>query len=219
MVDSNSRRLEAMRDKLLEPMLAAAVFDGFTRNALAEAAELVGETAATAEAAFPDGAASVLTFWSQRADAAAVAILQTDEAKTWRIRDKVTNSVTARLEYLARNKEAARRAAATLALPTFAPLGARLVWRSADAIWRGLGDVSTDFNFYTKRAILSGVISTTTARWLADDDPDFAATRSFLADRIGNVMAFEKAKAQARKFALDPAKLVGALARARYPFR
>ena len=63
-----------------------------------------------------------------------------------------------------------------------------------------MGDASTDFNFYSKRAILSGVLSATFARWLGDDSDDEAATKAFLAARIDNVMQFEKLKARVRSF-------------------
>ncbi len=82
-----------------------------------------------------------------------------------------------------------------------------------------MGDPSTDFNFYSKRAILSGVWSTTFARWLGDDSEDEAATKEFLAARIDNVMQFEKFKARLRDTGFDPEGMFGWLAKARYPER
>ncbi|MEO0879331.1 MAG: COQ9 family protein, partial [Pseudomonadota bacterium] len=85
-----------------------------------------------------------------------------------------------------------------------------------DRIWRGLGDKSTDFNFYSKRTILSGVWSTTFARWLADDTDELEATKSFLADRIANVMQIEKFKAQVQKTNIDPLAPLKILSKIRY---
>ena len=73
-----------------------------------------------------------------------------------------------RLEILKPHKEAARRAAAFLSLPLNAALGAKLLYRTVDAMWRAAGDTSTDFNFYTKRAILAGVYASTLMRWFND---------------------------------------------------
>ena len=68
------------------------------------------------------------------------------------------------------------------------------------AIERGpYRDTSTDFNFYTKRAILAGVYGATLVRWFNDADKDAAATDAFLDARIENVMQFEKLKAGAKK--------------------
>ena len=104
-----------------------------------------------------------------------------------------------------------------MALPTSGLLGPRLAWATADAIWRGLGDKSTDFNFYSKRGILSGVWTSTFARWLADDSDDEAATKAFLDARIDNVMQIEKVKARVRDLEFDPTKPIEALAKLRYP--
>ncbi len=82
-----------------------------------------------------------------------------------------------------------------LALPANAPLGLKLLYRTVDAIWYAAGDTSTDFNFYTKRATLAGVYSSTFFYWLNDRSEGSEATWSFLDRRIDNVMRFEKWKA------------------------
>ena len=84
-----------------------------------------------------------------------------------------------------------------LSLPMNAALGAKLMYRTVDAMWRAVGDTSTDFNFYTKRGILAGVYGATAMRWFTDDSDDQKATEEFLAARIDNVMQFEKFKAKA----------------------
>ena len=66
-------------------------------------------------------------------------------------------------------------------------------------MWRAAGDTSTDFNFYSKRAILAGVYSATLLRWFNDSGEDEAATWAFLSDRIENVMQFEKFKAKLKE--------------------
>jgi ubiquinone biosynthesis protein COQ9 len=94
-----------------------------------------------------------------------------------------------------------------------------LVWRTADRIWRALGDTSTDGNYYSKRAILSGVIASTYARWFADESPDHEATWTFLDARIANVMQFEKFKAQLKPLSEGVQTAIGVAARFRYPGR
>ena len=39
------------------------------------------------------------------------------------------------------------------------PLGLRLAWESADALWRWAGDTATDENHYSKRVLLAGILS------------------------------------------------------------
>jgi ubiquinone biosynthesis protein COQ9 len=208
-----------VRESILSEVLKAAAFEGFTPVSLARAAASAGQTKASLAAAFPAGATDLLAYWSSQADAAAATAIGFPHSPPLKIREKVARGIEARLDYLRPHKEAARRAAAFLALPHNAPHAARLVWASADAIWRAMCDPSTDFSFYSKRAILCGVLSATFARWLGDDSEDEAATKAFLAARIDNVMLFEKLKARVRDSGFDPEGMFGWLAKMRYPER
>lgn len=208
---------DAIRARLLTPALEAAAFDGFTPLMLRRAAERAGVSEAEAAAAFPTGVIGLVEYWSHEADKASAAALKSEAAKALKIREKVALGVEARIDYLRPHKEAARRAAAWLALPMNAATGARLLWNASDAIWRGLDDKSTDFNFYSKRTILSGVLSSTLARWFADDGEGETATKEFLRARIENVMQFEKLKAKVRDAGFDPEGMWGWLAKMRYP--
>lgn len=208
---------EAEGRAILKALLARAAFDGWTGAALAAAARDAGETPAVLAAAFPRGVTDALKQWSLEADREMRTAMAGPDFAGLKIREKVAFAVRARLAALRPHKEAARRAAATLALPVYAPLAAELAWKTADSIWRGLADTSTDFNFYTKRAILAGVWTSTLARWLADDSDGEEATSAFLDARIENVMQIEKAKTKLRELNIDPAAPLAWLAKLRYP--
>lgn len=208
---------EPARRRLLEAALIEAAFDGWNGAMIDKAARGAGLEPSVVAAAFPGGVRDLLRYWSIRADETMAEAMAGPDFAALKIREKVAFAVNARLDVLRPHKEAARRAAALLALPTSGMLGAQLAWKTADAVWRGLGDKSTDFNFYSKRGILTGVWTSTVARWLADDSDDEAATQAFLEARIANVMEIEKAKAQIRKLGLDPAAPIRALAKLRYP--
>jgi ubiquinone biosynthesis protein COQ9 len=124
-----------------------------------------------------------------------IATIEAADLDQLRFRDKVAFSVRARLNAV-QDKEAVRRGAALFALPFQAADGAKLIWGTADAIWRALGDTSEDINWYTKRATLSGVYASCVVYWLGDDSIGAQATDAFIDRRIDDVMQFEKAKAQ-----------------------
>ena len=208
---------EPARRKLLDAALIWAAFDGWNGAMMDKAARGAGLEPSVVAAAFPGGARDLLRYWSIRADEAMRDAMADPAFSDLKIREKVAFAVNARLDVLRPHKEEARRAAALLALPISGLLGAQLAWKTADAIWRGLGDKSTDFNFYSKRGILTGVWTSVFARWLADDSEDEAATQAFLDARIANVMEIEKAKGRIRKLGLDPAAPIRALAKLRYP--
>ncbi|HWF63665.1 MAG TPA: COQ9 family protein, partial [Rhizomicrobium sp.] len=123
-----------------------------------------------------------------------------------KIRNRIKVAVLTRLALLAPNKEAARSAAALMTLPMHAGRGAKMMYRTVDAMWRAAGDTTTDFNFYTKRGILAGVYGSVLVRWFNDTGEDEKATEAFLDARIENVMQFEKFKAKAKEvFSTFPA--------------
>lgn len=213
----DSSVFDAEGREILTALLRRAAFEGWTARALEAAARDAGHSPAVLAAAFPAGPADALRAWSMDADAAMLAAMQTPEFAGLKTREKVAFAVRARIAALRPHKEAARRAAATLALPIHAPLAADLAWKTADAIWRGLNDKSTDFNFYSKRGILTGVWLSTLTHWLGDDSEGEASTDAFLDARIENVMQIEKLKGKVRELNIDPAKPLEWLARLRYP--
>ena len=190
---------DELRQAVLNATLPHAAFDGFTDMVLQKGGAEAGLDKADVARLFEDGPASLLEYYSSRTDAEMERRLGEMDLKAMKIRMRIATAVKTRLAVLKPHKEAARRAAAMLALPMHAALGAKLVYRTVDAMWRAAGDTSTDFNFYTKRGILAGVYGSTAMRWFNDTSEDEAATDAFLADRIENVMQFEKFKAKAKE--------------------
>ncbi|MCG6901677.1 MAG: COQ9 family protein [Rhodobacter sp.] len=188
-------------DALLDAALAHVAFEGWSPATFAAAVAAAGVSPEAARAACPRGALDLAMAYHRRGDAAMLARMAAADLESMKIRERVTFAVRARIEAID-DKEAVRRGATLFALPQNAGEGARLVWGTADAIWTALGDGSDDINWYTKRMILGGVYSATVLFWLGDDNPGNDATWAFLDRRIGDVMQFEKFKAQLRGNAL-----------------
>jgi ubiquinone biosynthesis protein COQ9 len=194
---------EALKEAVLEKALDLAPELGFSDALLARAAKEADAGAEMMLHLFPDGPASLVAYFSERCDAQMEARLKQQDLVAMKVRERITAAVLARIDALKAHKEAARRACAFLVLPPNAALAAKLVYQSVDAMWRAAGDASTDFNFYTKRAILAGVYSSTLLRWFNDTSEDESDTRAFLAARVDNVMQFEKFKAEMRERTKD----------------
>jgi ubiquinone biosynthesis protein COQ9 len=192
-----------------------AAFDGWSEGALAMAAETLGVPAARLRLAFPGGQVDMIDAWFDSVDRAMVAAFPPERIAAMKIRDRIRELVLFRLERMRPHREALRRALAILALPGNVPAAARLAWRAADRIWRLAGDKATDFNHYSKRAILVGVYGSTSLVFLDDAGEDLAVTRAFLSRRIDDVMRFEKFKASWR--GTQRPSLSRFLGRLRYP--
>jgi len=197
--NSPPRDDQQMREAVLAAALPHAAFDGFTDSLLQKAGSEAGVGKADLARLFENGALSLVEFFSTHTDAEMEKRLAGMDLKAMKIRARIATAVKTRLAILKPHKEAARRAAAMLALPMHAALGAKLMYQTVDAMWRATGDTSTDFNFYTKRGILAGVYGSTAVRWFNDTSEDEKPTDDFLAARIENVMQFEKFKAKAKE--------------------
>lgn len=213
------RSIEDDRAALLKAAVANAAFDGFVPRAIDEAAKSLGLSEERARLAFPEGPKDVLRAWSGKLDAEAGAKLAAEDLSALKIREKIARAVRVRIEAMSADRIAARRAAAFLAIPVYAPLGLELSLRTADMIWRAIGDGSTDFNYYTKRLTLTGVMTATLLFWFSDDSEDAAETWAFLDRRIENVMSLEKAKGGLKDVVSRLPDPFGLLAVLRYPSR
>jgi ubiquinone biosynthesis protein COQ9 len=205
---------ERFRERLLDAIPPRAAELGWTRQAFLAAAAAAGLSEGEALLACPRGAVDLADAFADRADQAMLLGLADLDLGAMKVRERVRAAVLARLEAQAPVKDAARAMARALALRPGET--ARLLWRTADRIWRALGDASTDENFYSKRAILMGVLGATYAQWHADQAADFAATRAFLDARIENVMQFERLKARLKPLAGWADDAAGLAARLRY---
>ena len=184
------------RDRLLDAALMHVPFDGWSETTLKAAAADADGDIAMLRAVCPRGAGDLARAYHDRGDQAMTARLR-EEALPDRFRDKIAAAVRFRIEAVT-DKEAVRRGTTLFALPMYAGDGAKAIWGTADKIWTALGDTSEDVNWYTKRATLSGVYSSTVLYWLGDDSTDNQATWAFLDRRIDDVMQIEKVKAQVR---------------------
>ncbi len=198
--------------RLLEAAIPLAPALGWNPGLLAKAAEAAGLSPGECDLVTPNGARDLAALYSRRHDASAMATLAPLDPAALKMRERIRVAVEAWLDAADTNNAASKRWAAFLALPANAPLGLRLAWASADALWRWAGDTATDENHYSKRAILGAILITALGIRLGSGRE--AASR-YLGHRIENVMQFEvfKAKIKTGGFAES---LAAGLGRLRY---
>ena len=198
--------------KVLDEAVRLVPAMGWSRQTVIAAAAAAGLSEPEAELLLPHGPRDLAALLSRRDDATALATLSLTDPGTLKIRERIRLGVVSRLDAARAQEAAVRRWAGFLSLPTNLPLALRLVWESADQLWRWAGDTATDENHYSKRAILSGILVTCLAIDMASSRE---AALVHLDRSIDNVMAFEKWKAgfKPTEVARDVA---GALSRMRY---
>ena len=198
--------------RLLDAAIPLAPRLGWNAGLLAKAADAAGLSAGETDLVTPNGARDLAALFSRRNDAQALAALGAHDPASLKIRERIRVAVEAWLDAASADGEAAKRWAAFLALPANAPLGLRLAWASADALWRWAGDTATDENHYSKRVILGAILVTGLGVRLGSGRE---AASVYLDRRIENVMQFEVFKAKIKVGGLAESLAAG-LGRLRY---
>ena len=184
MIDPPERSPE--RDAALEAMLPNVPFDGWTYRSLRAGLASIDVDREEAELLFPGGVADMIESFCDWADR------RMEQASAGQLGDtklpeRVRAVIALRLAQNRPYKEAVRRAVAVLGLPRHIRLAAICTARTIDAIWHAAGDRSTDFSWYTKRAILTAAYTATLLFWLRDSSEDDAATLAFLDRRMAGI--------------------------------
>ncbi|MBX7526054.1 COQ9 family protein [Qipengyuania vesicularis] len=211
--------LDELRLALAPAIADAAIFDGWSDEALVMAAEQMGADVDVARLAFKVGAMEMIIAWIEAVDFAMAAAFPEEVVAEMKIRERIRALVQFRLDAVAGQEEALRRALAIMAMPQNIARSTKRGWQTADLMWRLAGDTATDYNHYTKRAILASIYGATLAVFVDDQSEGKADTRAFLDRRIDGVMQFEKVKAKWLNPERESFSVTRFLGRLRYPAR
>jgi ubiquinone biosynthesis protein COQ9 len=191
----------ARKDELLAALLPDIAFDGWTLSVMRAAASRIGMDEAELASLFSEGprdAVQWFSHWADRLMLETVAAQPIDGKKTG---ERIGLGVRTRLGLLLPHREAVRRGLSLLATPASGALGLRLLYDTVDATWYAAGDASTDFSFYTKRALLAGIVAATTLYWLDDRSEGASATDAFLERRLADAQILPRLRARLGRMA------------------
>ena len=184
--------------EVLKLMLAAlpnVAFDGWSNSTFVAACREADISERKARLFCPRGALDLAIAFHKWGDDKFETAFTKNKFSELKVREKIKKAVELRIK-LTSDKEAVRRGVVLFALPIYAFEGSRLIWDTSDLVWELIGDNSEDYNWYSKRAILSAVYAATVLYWLGDNSEESEETWHFLDRRIADVMKFETAKVQ-----------------------
>ncbi len=199
------------KDKLLQAILPHVAFDGWTDTALEAGARDLGVGKTKVDRLFPDGVRELVGHFGDWADREMLANIGEIDLEPMKLRERVSLAVRARLTALSPHRETVRHTVSYLSLPSNFPIGVRAMYKTVDLIWYTVGDKSADFSFYTKRALLAGVISATSLFWINDESEDSADSWTFLDRRIADVLKIPVLRSRLENIACrapDPFKIL-----------
>ena len=187
------------RLSLLNVMLQTVAFDGWNDSSFIHAAQTLGINKEEAYRLFPAGTEGVVSLFIAQADALMEQEMSKPEIQSLKIPQKIRHAILWRLDYFAPHREAMRRTISFYSLPMNAAQGLKTLYHTVDTIWHAAGDTALDFSFYTKRATLAMLYSSTLLVWLDDTSENHAETIGFLDRRLDNIRAFGKLKYDLKK--------------------
>ena len=129
--------LDELRLALAPGIADSAVFDGWSVEALDMAADQLGADRDVARLAFKDdGAMGMICAWIETIDRQMTLDLPPETLAAMKIRERIRSLVQYRLDAVAGQEEALRRALAIMAMPQNAPRALKTGWNSADVMCR-----------------------------------------------------------------------------------
>lgn len=185
---------EQLQTRILTTALEFVPEHGWTVEAIAAGAETLGLSAASA-GMFNNGAGDLVLHFISQCNAELVDILaeqnnqvQLGQAEKKKTAEFLRDAVETRLRMLIPYIDTWPQAMSVLLLPHNIPDSLKHLSTMVDDIWYYAGDRSTDLNWYTRRAALTGIYNTTELVMLQDTSPDFEQTWTFLSNRIQDVV-------------------------------
>jgi ubiquinone biosynthesis protein COQ9 len=189
----SKKSINSDRDIFLNAALSHIPMEGWSMGTVRMVCNDLSMTPDHFTMLFPGGIEDLVAHFSDFLDRQMIQNWFDGQTGNMRIRDKIEGAVLTRLTAAEPYKDSYRLALAYWSVPPRTVRAGRVVWRTADRIWISAGDISTDYNRYTKRGLLASVITATTLVWIKDVTPDHQVTRVFLSNRIDNVLQLGKA--------------------------
>lgn len=181
---------EQLQARILTAALEFVPAYGWSAEAIAAGAETLGLSSASS-GMFQNGAGDLVLHFVAQCNSQMTKILEEQqkqvqlgqaEAKETSVflRDAVETRLRMYIPYM----DTWAQAMSILLLPHNIPDSLKQLSTLVDDIWYYAGDRSTDVNWYTKRAALTGIFNTTELVMLQDSSPDFQDTWTFLDNRV-----------------------------------
>jgi ubiquinone biosynthesis protein COQ9 len=185
-----------LREEIALKALEHVALDGWQQGSLGLAAEDLGHDHNLAQLMFPEGNQEAIDLVCQHFDRVMVDDFLAKHKNEKSITKRIELMIMCRLRAYQPYKPGIKKTITYLMQPQHALKGQGYLWRSLDAIWSIAGkDVSTDYNYYSKRGLLEFAYLRTVKFWCNDDSADLRATQNFLRGKLQSIVkVFSTAK-------------------------
>ena len=170
-----------LKSQVLDHALLTISQHGWTEQVFQNSLTKTELSKAQATLLFPRGLIDLLSYFHIYHDWKMVEDLSEDENfQESGFTHKIRLAVQKRFELMQDHKIAVEKASHYFLVPHRHKESLQLIWSTSDTIWTLAGDPSIDYNWYTKRATLSAVYSSTLMYWLNQNGNSLQETYEFL---------------------------------------
>jgi ubiquinone biosynthesis protein COQ9 len=196
------------KQKILQKFLDLCVFDGWNDSTLDKAFLGLGIDLKSMDLIFENKSLDVANFWIENINSQLKEKSLSFDLKEMKIRDKITILLKTQIEIVKDYKLQIKQLIDFYSTkPQNISIAIGNAYKSADLMWYSIGDNSTDFNFYSKRIILSKIYMKTFIFFIKDESLNNKETYNFIDSQIEKVMKFTKFKFTVRNKAQNLKKM------------
>ncbi|KAF9930880.1 Ubiquinone biosynthesis protein coq9, mitochondrial [Modicella reniformis] len=199
-------RHHATPDTILNKALTLVPQHGWTIESITKAAESMGYPTII-HGMFPNGGADLIDYFLK--DCLNRLPLELEgRMEGLGTQEKIRLGTLTRLGMIAPYIDRWPEALAVMGQPSNVPMALNHLAKIVDEIWHLAGDKSADMNWYTKRASLAVIYTTTELYMTTDKTPNYEATQKFLDRRFEDAATLGKATNEVLQIAEFGAKSV-----------
>ena len=155
---------------------------------------------------FPNGYLDLLKFYLEELNLEMIQYTKKLDLNKMKLHERIRNILIMRLQKNKKNKNLIKKTFLILFLPKHFKTATLSLYKTVDLIWFLAKDKSTDFNFYSKRAILAKIYILTIMHWI--NNKSLGKTINFLDKQLKNVSKIPLVKDKIRntfsKFPIFP---------------
>jgi ubiquinone biosynthesis protein COQ9 len=196
------------KQKILNHFLETCLFEGWSNKALELAFIKAEIDVKFLPFIFENGCVDIADFFIRTIDEE----MQKDVAGTdfgpMKIRDKIKNLVKIRLKINRQYKPQLQKLIQFYSHPKNIVLAFKNSYKTADLMWKIAGDNATDFNFYSKRIILTKIYIRVLLSFIKDESDNYQKTLDLLDREIEKVMQFAAFKFKVKNRCIQTGKML-----------
>lgn len=178
------------QQKILHHFLELCCLEGWSSKTLEAAFVKADIDVKFVNLIFANGASDVADLFVRNIDEKMIREVEKIDLSQMKISDKIKALIKIRLNLNLPYQQQIKKLISFYSQPSNAIYGFKNIYHSADLMWKLIGDNATDFNFYSKRIILSKVYIRVLFCFARDDSANHQKTFDLLDSQIKKVVQF-----------------------------